>query len=424
MRSFFILLQKELRELFTWQIVVPIVLVAAIFLGLGSVISSEQEKAKGSQRILVVDNDGSAASATVKDLLGKANFTVITASDQPENTLVEQAKKENTSVALVIPKGFGEGVASNTIPELTSYSVIRSFSISGNQSGLVLESAMQAINTYFSAQLISSATSIRADRVLQPVATIEKVAVGDTIATGKTSQVLGYVNAQTLYIPMILFLVISFAAQMIATAVASEKENKTIETLLTMPVSRKQIVVTKMLAAGLVALIMSAVYMVGLRGYVGGFGTMGESEGARVLIEQLGLNFTLSSYTLLGTSLFMGILVSLALALILGSFAEDVKGVQGLITPLMVLVLIPYVLSFVLDFSSLSGPARALIYAIPFTHSFIAAPNLLLQQTTPVLWGILYQFVVFIIFVYIAAKIFTTDRIVTMKISFSKKKVV
>lgn len=424
MRTFFILLKKELRELFTWQIVLPIVIIAVIFLALGGVVSSEQEKAKKNQRILVIDDDGSAASATIKDLLGKANFTVVSADLLPELQIIEKAKAESTPVALVIPKGFGLGVASGSIPELTSYSIIRSLSFTGNQSGLVLESALQAINTYFSAQIISANSSIRADTALRPITTKEKVSVGDALAEGKTSEVLSYVNAQTLYIPMILFLVISFAAQMIATAVASEKENKTIETLLTMPVSRKQIVVTKMLAAGLVALLMSAVYLMGLRGYVGGFGTDVSAASTRTLIENLGLTFSLSSYALLGASLFMGILVSLALALILGSFAEDVKGVQGLITPLMVLVLIPYILSFVVDFSSLSTSARALIYAIPFTHSFIAAPNLLLHQTTPVLWGILYQLVIFVIFVFIAAKIFTTDRIVTMKVSFSKKKMV
>jgi hypothetical protein len=59
---------------------------------------------------------------------------------------------------------------------------------------------------------------------------------------------------------------------------------------------------------------------------------------------------------------------------------------------------------------------------IPFTHSFTAAPNLLLRQESQVYWGILYQLACFVVFVTIAAKIFTTDRIITLKINFSKTK--
>jgi ABC-2 type transport system permease protein len=127
-------------------------------------------------------------------------------------------------------------------------------------------------------------------------------------------------------------------------------------------------------------------------------------------------------YLLLGASLFMGILVSLAIAMILGSFAEDIKSVQGLITPLMVLVIIPYILVFLVDIASLSPFLQNLVNAIPFTHSFTAAPNLLLKQDSQVYWGILYQLLCFIVFVTIAAKIFTTDRIITLKITFSKAK--
>ena len=51
----------------------------------------------------------------------------------------------------------------------------------------------------------------------------------------------------TIYIPIVLFVAVIFASQMIATAIATEKENKTLETLLSYPVTRTSIVTSKML---------------------------------------------------------------------------------------------------------------------------------------------------------------------------------
>ena len=121
-------------------------------------------------------------------------------------------------------------------------------------------------------------------------------------------------------------------------------------------------------------------------------------------------------------AVFFGILAALAMAIILGSFAEDSKAAQGVVAPLMVLVLIPYILTMFLDVSSLSSGIRILIWLIPFSHPFMAAPNLLLGQVAQVWYGILYLAFFFVVFVFIAAKIFASDKIFTMKLSFKKKK--
>jgi ABC-2 type transport system permease protein len=423
MRQFSILLRKEIAELITWQIILPLMVTAGLFFGLGGLIGNEQEKAKSPQTIIVVDRDASPSSTLVIDTLKDNNFAPVVLTTAGEADILSKAATEKAQVALVIPEGFGEGINKAQPQQLTTYSFIRSFSLVGNQNSFILQNALLAINTVFSKQLISLSSSIPANSVLQPVSTSDKVVVGESVATTSLQAVLGYVNAQTTFIPLILFFVIIFAAQMIATAVASEKENKTIETLLTMPVKRGHVVTAKMLAAGIVAMVASIVYLVGFQSYMQGI-TGGVSLGnlQPEIAEALGLTFSTLDYLLLGASLFMGILVSLAIAMILGSFAEDIKSVQGLITPLMVLVIIPYILVFLVDIASLSPFLQNLVNAIPFTHSFTAAPNLLLKQDSQVYWGILYQLLCFIVFVTIAAKIFTTDRIITLKITFSKAK--
>ncbi len=88
----------------------------------------------------------------------------------------------------------------------------------------------------------------------------------------------------------------------------------------------------------------------------------------------------------------------------------------------MILILIPYFLTLFLDFSSLSPAIKIFIYAIPFSHPFMAAPNLLLGQEQNVWYGIAYLAFFFLVAVVIAAKIFSSERIFTMKISFKRWK--
>jgi len=53
---------------------------------------------------------------------------------------------------------------------------------------------------------------------------------------------------------------------------------------------------------------------------------------------------------------------------------------------------------------------------------FLAAPQILLGQYMPVFYGMIYLAALFMVFVYIASYIFSTDKILTIKLKFGKKK--
>ena len=425
MRIFFTLLKKELRELITWQVVIPILLTTVIFFALGNVLNNEQKKAEGVQPIVLVDMDKTHATQVLKDTLTEAHFSIQETENNNPNDLLTLAHDKKAQVIVVIPSGFEKTITSGEQTQITTYSVLNNFSLLANRSSTILDALVSALNTYFGDQLVTLHSSLSPQAVRTPITTKQYVAVGNNIAEGNVAAVVGFVTTQTTFIPIILFFVIIFAAQMIATAIASEKENKTLETLLTMPISRASIVSAKMLAAGIVALLASGIYLFGFRSYMNGVtggGLTQIGDLSKTTIDQLGLHLSITDYSLLGLSLFLGILVALALAMILGTFAEDIKSVQGLITPLVMLVMIPYIVTLLLDVNSLSTPVRYAFYAIPFSHAFLAAPNLFLHQPVAVLEGIVYLIVWFIVLVGIAAKIFTTDRIITLKINFTKKK--
>ena len=225
------------------------------------------------------------------------------------------------------------------------------------------------------------------------------------------------------HVPVVLFIVILFAGQMVATAMANEKENKTLETLLSVPISRTTIVAAKMLAAGVVSGLTAAAYVYAVHGLQSSFtGSQTLDAGTKTAIGQLGLNLSLGSYALLGLSLFLGILVALAIALVLGSFADNIKSVQSLIMPLMVLLLIPYLATLVTDVQTLPLTFKVLLGVIPFTYTFQAMPNLYLHHYSQVLLGSGYELICFVIFMLLAAKLFSSDQLLTMRLRWVKRR--
>ena len=429
MKKFFILIKKEVIELLTPQLLVPLLVVVVVFVFIGKVIGSEVSKIKAPQAIEILDFDNSPTSQAVIEIIKKTNFSPNVSLSGSAEEIVASAKSKNEKVALIIPKGFENGINNLQPQKVEVYTIMKNFSIMASVNSQILKAALAAINDGLSNQLMIKANpKINPVAIKQPVLANDFVIVGDKQANVSPAAVAGFITSQTTLIPIILFLVIILASQLIAISIASKKENKTLETLLSSPVSRKFVVASKLVAAGLVALLTAAVYLFGMRYYMAGItggaiGGAGTTDAAtQEAIAKLGLTLTTPDYLLLGLSLFLGILAALSIAIILGLFAEDAKAAQGVVAPLMILVLIPYILTMFLDVSSFSPGMKILIWLIPFSHPFLAAPNLLLGQTASVWYGILYLAFFFVIFVFIAAKIFASDKIFTMRISFRKKR--
>jgi ABC-2 type transport system permease protein len=93
-----------------------------------------------------------------------------------------------------------------------------------------------------------------------------------------------------------------------------------------------------------------------------------------------------------------------------------------MVAPLTMVIMIPYFLIMFLDLNSISPALKYVIYAIPFSHPFLAAPNLMLHQYRNIWLGIGYMALLFLVFVFIAAKIFASDKILTLNLNFKKKK--
>jgi ABC-2 type transport system permease protein len=429
MRTFGVLLRKELRELLTFQMLGPFVAIVVIFIALGGVIGSAGD-GDGSTRLVVVDNDLSVASQTVIASLESVGLDVTVVEDAETQTAITEHSADGVGLFVTVPEGFATSLDSDEPLPVEAHAVMTDFSFLGMQGTAEMQAGLatanQALATAFATRFAPDAPI---ELLQMPLHVEHRVTVGAETAATSPDVVGAFIAQQTTFIPIVLFIVIIFAAQLIATTIATEKENKTLETLLSYPVSRTSLVTAKMVAAGLVSLVAAAAYMLGMQQYMagletslGGGGADAAMQASRAAMTQLGLVLGPADYVMLGLSLFAGILLALSIAIILGAFAESVKAAAALLTPLMVLLMVPYMLTMFVNLNTASPLLKWGLLAIPFTHAFTAAQNLFLGNDITVWLGIGYQLLWFVGFAVIAARIFSSDRILTMKLDIRRKK--
>lgn len=429
--KFFNLFKKELREMVTVQTLVGLLVSVIIFVALGQVIGNMgEEMSRQMGSVVVVDQDQSSLSkSAVESLKEKYEVSLIEGNDELE--LAAKAKDLGHSSALLIPKGFEESLNAGSPQELSIINMLTSFSVFSNTDSSA-SSAAEIIKEKLSSDLIQGQDgAANVDFIQNPVSVSEI-----TVANGKSERVnsaalQGFAMQQSIFIPVIVFILIIFASQLNISAVANEKGDKTLETLLSTPVSRLSVLGAKMSASAVLSLLMALVYMVGFGLYMGNMTTTMSGVSADMIdgsmevftsLVNLGLALSPLQYLLIGIQLFLTIMIALALSMILGALAKDLKSAQGLIAPLTFAVMIPYFVSMFADIEKLPVPLRLLMDIIPFTHTFTASANLIFENYASFFGGMAYQAIILVLVLYLAVRVFSTDKIFTMTLDFSKKK--
>ena len=114
-------------------------------------------------------------------------------------------------------------------------------------------------------------------------------------------------------------------------------------------------------------------------------------------------------------------MICLAISIILGALVNDSKSAQTMLLPIMMMVMIPWFVTMFTDVNSLPTVPKLIVYAIPFTHTFTAIPNLMFGNTTELWIGLVYQIIVFAVVMFFALKLFKSDKILTMSLNFGQK---
>lgn len=425
------LLKKELSELLNKQMLIGLLVSFILIVMLGFIMTSTVSDAiETDGEIHIIDLDNTDFTGQITEKLESAGYTVkIITENQPYEVILSE---QNWNEAAVLPDGMTEKLFQQNQPcEVGSITALKTTSTMSL--AFYENTSADYVNTAISELLTEIYLTDELAFLENPVTTIPY-----TVANGKTVQASSAVLITSLamfdqLMPLVLFLLIVLTAQTIITAIAAEKTDKTLETLLSSPVPRSVIIGAKMLAALIVALIYAAVYGIGffislLSNVEDTAETVDIAEAftnmiaTQDAINLLGLQIPFYGWIGVIVQLLMTIGIALTASMILGGLVEDAKGSQTASLPIMICTMFPYILSMISDIRNMDMPVRILLYCIPFTHTFIATSCLRFHQNSLFWGGMIYQIVFLVIIAFAALKLYQSDILFTHNLNKKRKK--
>jgi ABC-2 type transport system permease protein len=423
LKGFTTILVKELKELMrdpkilVGMIVLPLIMFPILGLVMGYAVQTAQSEAQKAT-LLVVDNDnnGTWSNAFVRYLNSTMNVEVVK-NLSPQN-IVDQGLlgKYNSTMFLEIPAGFSTNLTKHAAGEWNVTGIVNVYGVFNGGGGIF--------------------SGIGGTAVTAVVGGFNRAVAPDMVAVSQSSIIKGQIEqgvdastlsslmlTQSIALPITIMIMLTYAMQIAATSVAMEKEEKTLETLLTTPVDRFAILMGKVSSTIIVAGAASIAVLVGYNYMIGSIYTgIAGNLGGSVDLVALGLVPSVGGYILLGISLFFTLLSALALAVIMSAFSENVRGAQALVGYVYPLIFIPSLALVYLDVNSLPLAVKAIFYAIPYSHPIIAAKAVITGDYGIVVFGIVYVAIFTVVIMYIASRLFATEKILTAKLRFGKGK--
>ncbi|MGQ9460184.1 MAG: ABC transporter permease [Candidatus Bathyarchaeaceae archaeon] len=416
---------KEVKELardpkiLLGMIIVPLIMLPLMGFAIQTSMKTA-EKSIGSISVAVMDLDKGSAAENLTNFLIAQNVRIVKVDDLDFVEAVKYVQQSNLTGLLVIPSGFSNNVTEGLKAELDVYTVFRSGGIAESTSSSVISALLEAFEESLVLQKVGEKFPEKdPETVLNPIDMSEKTIIKGKSVNIPPSVLFSVMMLQSMGMPVGIMVLLIFAMQLAATSVASEKEEKTLETLLTLPVNRFTVLVGKLTGSIIVAVVGAVAYIVGFSYYMSSFTGMMPTE-IGVDLAAIGLAPTPISYLLLGISLFMALVSALALAISISVFAEDVRGAQALVGPLSMLFIFPMFFTMFTDIYALPLPLMIALLAIPFTHPMLASRAAFTGDYLTAILGIVYVSIFTIVVLYIAARLFGTEKILTAKLKFRR----
>ncbi len=419
LKGFATILVKELKELIrdpkilVGMIVLPLIIFPVLGLVLGYAVESAQEQAQRAT-LLVVNNDGGNWSQIFIDYVNRTMNVAVISDTHPQQVVSQNLLPDYNSTQLVeIPVGFSQNMTQHTGGNLTIKAFVNVYGVF--QGGGILSNIG---STGFVSVVNGFNRAVAPDVVCTTQSTIIK---GEIQQGVDPSTLSGLLISQSIALPTTLMIMLTYAMQIAATSVAMEKEEKTLETLLTMPVDRFAILMGKLSSTIIVAGVASIAVLFGYN-YMLGSITLGIPTTGSVDLVTLGLVPSALGYALLGISLFITLLSALALAVIMSAFSENVRGAQALVGYLYPLIYIPALALIYLDINTLPLALKVILFAIPYSQPIIASKSVVLGDYTTIIFGIIYVAAFTLVIMYIASRLFATEKILTAKLRFKRRR--
>ena len=215
---------------------------------------------------------------------------------------------------------------------------------------------------------------------------------------------------QVLLVPMLLASLSLLVAEMSATSIAVENEEKTLEMILTFPISRSSILLSKMVTSFIIAIVGTAFYIGGMLIYLLAMPELGSIPAQLIVL-------TFPEIMIFIISLIVATIFSAVLGIIVGILSEDVRVANtyiGIITIPVIIPAIVYMLGGSVGTSPL--PLKLIMLALPPTYPIAVAKSFITARIPEyVLPGLGVSVLETALLIFVASRLLVPEKLVRIK---------
>jgi len=419
-----ILVVKEIKEMLRdpkiliGMLLMPLIIFPLLGAAMNVSTTAIQQSLKEASMALM-DLDGGPMAQSLIVSFRALNVTLLRIYASTVDEALQKTEESNVSALLVIPAGFSQNLTSGLRAELLVYSLFKTMSLSEEAKSSFFGTPIAFYENLLVQNALREAFPNRSPEVvLDPISPRNFVVFRRRAVEVPLAALRGLFMTQSYGFTVVIMMLVISGMQIAATSIAIEKEEKTLETLLTLPVGRLTILTGKLAGSVVVAAAGAAAAMVGVDYYTSSLFSLVPTQG--VDLEALGLALSPTASVLLGVTMFVTIVSALALAICVAVFSENVRSAQSIITFLITPVIMPSLILMFADIEILPVPVQVIMYAIPYTHAVLASKAAFIADYFIMLRSIAYISLFTVVILYVAARIFATEKIITARISFGR----
>ena len=420
---------KEMKEivrdprLLIGMIIVPALMYPLMGIGVSSAMQAAKEEVSKMETGLL-NQDLAVGDHNYSDLLFSImtlnNMVVRNSTATDADAAVTWAVQNGMNTLVVLPPAFSEDISNGTTVNVSVYQVLTHFGFDEMAGSERMNTVFTLFNNMVLHQMLGdNYTSFNPVQPPVPANIVPQSIVRGNVLDVSPSSLVNTLFSNGMMVPIAFAIVVILAAQLAATSVAMEKEQKTLEVLLTLPIKRINILLGKLSGVIMVSALATVAMLLSFGFYMSSFTTVG---GTQVDLAAVGLTPDATGYALLGFSLFLSIISALSLAVLLAAYTKDVRSAQSLLGVLFLPIFIPAFLLMFAPVEILPGGLQAVIYGIPFSYPSIASKALYTKDYTIVALGVVYQLVFTSVVLMIAARFFASEKIMTAKLKWGRKR--
>ena len=311
----------------------------------------------------------------------------------------------NSSVDLVIiiPKGFTFNLSS-----LNSTAHIEIYRRANVQASARAEAIARAIingyNNVVSKEKIEAIIKVTglnatSTAILYPISTeLQLITIGGQ-EVGMEEELKG-LFARVLVLA--LSVVITPATSFIIDGIIGERERKTIEMILSLPLPVSLIIYSKLVAATMLGLLTAIADALGFVAYIV-LTTMALGESVSLPIDPILL-------LLHSVVAFFTILVTISIALPFITRTRGIRSASNIASGIAIIGTIVFFTGFIVDYSRLPTTIKSVLYIVPYTHSILSIQYYVVGYTFQAMMHLLVLVILSFVLLVFSTKILNTEK--------------